>query len=267
MTKEEAMKILELSDDMAENIKRSYLRLSRENHPDIGGDADLFKKIHEAYLTLTEISPSDPTRQEALSLNVEVSLEEAIFGVVLETHIRPTLLSSKPMIGENKSSTNVQVLTVVEKIPPMMLLQLGSLAFSHKNQMLNGSPRTVNITYSIKMHDRYKPHSDKKKALLEVEETIPVTTALYGGIIEVKTLYGIRKLFIKPGTDIGDTYEIKNHGNLGSLVVRISGMSMPVIHEIDSSSNAMVKKANEEIEKEEREIENNIKASGVRKIL
>lgn len=264
MTREEAMKILCLSDDMAENIKNSYLRLSRENHPDAGGDAEMFKKIHEAYLTLTEISPCSPSRQEAINLNVEVSLEESIFGVVLETHVKPTLISSRPMIGDGRSSANAQVLTIVENIPPMMLLQTGAITFSHKDQVLNGSPRTINITYSIKIHERYKPHPDKKKALLEVEETIPVTTALYGGTIEVKTLYGIRKLFIKPGADIGDTYEIKNHGNLGSLIVKISGMTMPVIHEMDSSSNAMIKKANDEIEMEEREIEENMKRAGVR---
>ncbi len=265
MTTEEAMKILELSNDMAENIKKSYLRLSRENHPDTGGDPDLFKKINEAYLTLTEISPPSQSRNEPLNLNVEVSLEEAVFGVVLETHVKPTLLSSKPLIGDKKSTTYAQIVTIVENIPPMILLQIGSLTFSHKNQILNGSPRDININYSIKIHDRYKPHADKNKALLEVEESIPVTTALYGGTIEIKTLFGIRKIFITPGTDVGDYYEIKNHGNLGSLMVKISELKMPIIQELDSSLNKMQKKANEEIQKEEQEIEKNIKASGAKK--
>jgi DnaJ-class molecular chaperone len=264
MTKEEAMKILDVGKDMAENIKKNYLRLSRENHPDAGGDPNLFKKIHEAYLVLTEVSPESPNRQETLSLNVEVSLEEAIFGVVLETHIRPNLISSRPMIGENKSYANAQVITVVENIPALMLLQFGSITFSHKDQMINGSIRNINITYSIRIHERYKPYSDKKKALLEVEEIIPVTTALYGGIVEVKTLYGIRKLFIKPGTNIGDIYEIKNHGHLGSLMVIISSMSMPLIHDMDQSCKSMEEKAMLEIEKEEKEIENNFKSSGVK---
>lgn len=264
MKKEEAMKILDLSNDMAENIKKSYLRLSRENHPDIGGDPELFKKINEAYLVLTEISPSDQARHEPLSLNIEVSLEEAIFGVVLETHLKPTLLSSKPLIGDKKSTVYAQIITIIENIPPMILLQIGSLTFSHKNQILNGSPRDVNITYSIKIHDRYKPHENKKKALLEVEESVPVTTALYGGTIEVETLFGIRKLFISPGTDVGDYYEIQNHGNLGSLMVKISALKMPIVQELDSSSNKMQKKINEEIKKEEQEIKENIKKSGLK---
>jgi DnaJ-class molecular chaperone len=261
MIREEALKILGLSEDMAENIKKSYLRLSRENHPDAGGDPELFKKINEAYVALTEVEQPEATRQEALYLNVQISLEEAIFGVVLETHVRPTTISSRPMIGDGKSSASAQIITVVEKIPPMMLLTCDSMTFSHKDQMLNGSPRTINLIYSIRPHERYKPHPDKSKAVLEVEETIPVTTALYGGMIEVETLYGIRKLFIKPGTDIGDIYEIKNHGHLGSLMVRISSMSMPVIHDMDSSSNVMAEKAEIEIRKEEEEIAKNKKIS------
>lgn len=257
MTRDEAMKILGLSDDMAENIKKSYLRLSRENHPDAGGDPEIFKKINEAYLALTEVEPSEPIRQEALHLNIQVSLEEAIFGVVLETHIRPTTISSRPLIGTGKSTTNANIITVVENIPPMLLLKSDSITFSYKDQMLNGSPRTINLTYSIRPHERYRPHSDKSKALLEVDETIPVTTALYGGTIEVKTLYGIRKMFIRPGTDIGDSYEIKNHGPLGSLIVKISSMSMPVMHEMDSSSKVMEEKIKKEIEQEEREIASN----------
>lgn len=257
MNREEALKILGLSDDMAENIKKSYLRLSRENHPDAGGEPELFKKINEAYVALTEVERSEPTRQEALHLNIHVSLEEAIFGVVLETHVRPATVSSRPMIGDRRSSATAQIITVVENIPPMMLLKCDSMTFSHKDQMLNGSPRTINITYSIRPHDRYKPHPDKSKALLEVDETVPVTTALYGGAIEVETLYGIRKLFIRPGTDIGDTYEIKDHGNLGPLIVRISAMTMPVIHDMDSSSKVMEENANKEIEEEEREIARN----------
>ena len=96
MNKKEAMEILGLSEDMAENIKRSYLRMSRENHPDVGGDPDLFKKINEAYVVLSEMAPPEPVRQEILDLNVDVSLEEAIFGVVIETK---SILSSSESLS------------------------------------------------------------------------------------------------------------------------------------------------------------------------
>ena len=251
------MNVLGLSDDMAENIKRAYLRLSRENHPDTGGDPETFKKIHKAYALLTEVEPPEPNRQETLSLHVQVSLEEAIFGVVLETYVRPTLISSTPMIGEGKSSAHAQVVAITERIPPMVLLQNGQLVFSHKNQMLNGSPRTINITYSIGPHERYRPHKDLAKGLLECDETVSVVTALYGGTVEVKTLYGIRKLYVRPGTNIGDVYEIKKHGPLGSLMVNISAMIMPVVHDMESDPLAVEEKTKKEIEEEEKEIARN----------
>ena len=106
------------------------------------------------------------------------------------------------------------------------------------DQMIEGSERTINMTYSIREHERYKPHKNKNIGLLEVEESVPVTTALYGGTIEVKTLYGIRKLYIRPGTEIGAMYEIKNHGHLGSLLVRISAMNMPIVHDPDADKIA-----------------------------
>lgn len=264
MERQEAMHVLGLSDDMAENIKMAYFRLSKENHPDTGGDPEVFKNINEAYRVLSEISPPPPNRQEILNLEVHVSLEEAIFGVVLETYVRPTAISSQPMIGDGKSSAHAQVIAVVERIPPMVLLQMGTITFSHKNQMLNGSPRTINITYAIRKHERYKPHTDKSVGLLEADEKIPVTTALYGGTVEVATLFGIRKLYIRPGTNIGDSYEIKNHGHLGSLVVNIAGMEMPVIHDMESDSLAVPEKVAREIEEEEREIRVNMEKAGVK---
>lgn len=254
MDKKEAMEVLGLSDDMTENIKRSYLRLSRENHPDKGGDPVLFKRIQDAYDRLSCVEEPPPNRSESLDLHVQVSLEEAIFGVVLETHVRPTVVSSRPMIGDGRSTAGVTVLTVVERIPPLVLLQCGSLTFSHGGQSLAGSPRTVNMTYSVRPHERYRPHPDKGRALLEVDETIPVTTALYGGSVEVRTLYGIRRMYVRPGTNVGDLYELKDHGPLGSLVVRVAALEMPVIHDLDSSAEVVGERIRVEIEEEEREV-------------
>jgi DnaJ-class molecular chaperone len=257
MDKKEAMDILGLSDDMAENIQRSYIRLSRENHPDRGGDPEVFKRIQDAYDRLSSIEAPAENRSESLELHVQVSLEEAVFGVVLETHVRPTVVSRRPMIGDGKASANATVLTVVERIPPLALLKCGSLTFSHGGESLNGSPRTVNMTYSVRPHERYRPHPEKSRGMLEVDEPVPVTTALYGGTVEVKTLYGIRKLYIRPGTNVGDLYELRGHGPLGSLMVRVSALEMPVIHDLDSSSDAQGEKILREIMIEEEEIRKN----------
>jgi DnaJ family protein A protein 2 len=47
-------------DSSTEDIKQSYKKLAMKHHPDKGGDSDTFKKISEAYETL-----SDPHKREA----------------------------------------------------------------------------------------------------------------------------------------------------------------------------------------------------------
>jgi DnaJ-class molecular chaperone len=42
MTIEEAYEILGISSDPKENIKKAYLKMSKENHPDKGGDPENF---------------------------------------------------------------------------------------------------------------------------------------------------------------------------------------------------------------------------------
>ena len=41
-------------DSTTDEIKKSYRKLSKEHHPDRGGDGDKFKEISEALLTFQE---------------------------------------------------------------------------------------------------------------------------------------------------------------------------------------------------------------------
>lgn len=55
MTLQEAIKLFGFySEIKQEDIKSKYRQLAKENHPDIGGDEDLFKRINEAYNLLKE---------------------------------------------------------------------------------------------------------------------------------------------------------------------------------------------------------------------
>jgi len=46
---------LEVSKDAnADEIKKAYMKMARKHHPDKGGDAELFKRVQEAYEVLTD---------------------------------------------------------------------------------------------------------------------------------------------------------------------------------------------------------------------
>jgi DnaJ-class molecular chaperone len=248
MEKEEAYEILGLGADQTESVKKAYLRLSKENHPDVGGDPAAFLKIHEAYKLLTEVQPPPESRVDSMQVSIQISLEEAIFGVVLETHLTQQISSSSPLIG----SCSAKIVTVIDRIPPMVALE-GGFESIHKECVIGGSARDLKMIYVVREHQRYKPSPDRSKGLISVEETIPVMTAVHGGVIEIETLFGRRKMYVKPGTKMGDSYEIKYHGHLGSLIVIVAGLEMPVMQ----NSSFIIP---DEVEEEEKQLRENREA-------
>jgi DnaJ-class molecular chaperone len=115
------------------------------------------------------------------------------------------------------------------------------------------------VCYSLKEHERYRLCKDKSKALLSVEQSIPVMVALQGGVVEVETIFGPRKLNIRAGTNIGDSYIIKNHGPLGGLEVVVSGIEMPTMDEIQTDE--VVDLRQREIDEEDKMLEDNAKTA------
>lgn len=234
MNKERACEILGISLDHKENAKKAYIRLSREKHPDRGGDPEEFLLIHEAYKTIVEMERPDSFRSDKVEFNVKVSLEEAVFGVTVQTHIRPQTASTTSLPESGKSAVYIEMLTVTESIPPLALLK-EPLVKTYPGKMIGGVERELVVCYSLREHERYRLCKDRNKALLSTDHSIPVLVALYGGVVEVDTLFGPRKLNIKAGTNIGDSYVIKNHGPLGGLEVVISGVEMPVVDDPSAS--------------------------------
>lgn len=253
MEEKEAYEILGISPDHKENAKKAYLRLSKEKHPDKGGDPDEFLKIHEAYKTLVEVKKPEDYREERLDLKVGVSLEEAVFGVTVETHVKPQSVSSV-MISEGKAASYIEVMTITEKIPPLALLQK-PIVKVYPKKLIGGKARDISVSYSLREHERYRICSDRSKALLSVDQQIPVMTAIQGGIVEVETMFGVRKLNVRAGTNVGDSYVIKNHGPLGGLEVVVSGLQMPVF--VDSSNVEAENLRQCEVDEEDRTLEGN----------
>lgn len=251
MDKERACEILGVSLDYRENAKRAYLRLCKEKHPDKGGDPEEFLLIHEAYKTLVEVERPKEFREERIEFHIKVSLEEAVFGVVVETHIRPQTVSAFMIPTTDRAAAHVELLTITERIPPMVLFQK-PMVVVYPSKMVRGTEREIAVQYSLREHDRYKICRDRSKALLSVDMSIPVLVALHGGVVEVDTMFGPRKLNIRPATNIGDRYYIQNHGPLGNLEVVISGVEMPVVG--DPSALKVSDDRQAEVDKEDKEL-------------
>jgi DnaJ-class molecular chaperone len=258
MDKERACEILGISLDHKENAKRAYLRLSKEKHPDLGGDPDEFLRLHEAYRTIVEMERPDSFRTDRVEFNVKVSLEEAVFGVTVQTHIRPQTASTTSLPEAGKSAVYLDMLTVTETIPPMALLK-EPIVKAYPGKLIGGSERELVVCYSLREHERYRLCKDKSRALLSVEQSIPVLVALHGGVVEVETMFGPRKLNIRAGTGMGDSYVIKNHGPLGGLEVVITGMEMPVVD--DPSTLEVDELRQREVDEEDRILEGNAAAA------
>lgn len=254
MDKERACEILGISLDHKENAKKAYLRLSKEKHPDRGGDPDEFLLIHEAYKTIVDMERPDSFRSDKVEFNVKVGLEEAVFGVTVQTHIRPQTVSTTSLPEAGKSAVYVDMLTVTETIPPMALLK-EPIVKTYPGKVIGGTDRELIVCYSLREHEKYRLCKDRDKALLSMEQSIPVLAALHGGVVEVETLFGPRKLNIRAGTNIGDSYVIRNHGPLGGLEVVISGIEMPVVD--DPSTMEVDELRQREVDEEDRALEGN----------
>lgn len=65
----------------ADDVKRAYKKLASQMHPDVGGDAEQFKRITWAYNQLKDVVPPDgPISCDEVSAAVELTLEEMAFG-------------------------------------------------------------------------------------------------------------------------------------------------------------------------------------------
>jgi hypothetical protein len=52
-TREDALKVLGIKGDItAEAVKKAYRQLAKRHHPDVGGDAEQFRRVNEAYQLL-----------------------------------------------------------------------------------------------------------------------------------------------------------------------------------------------------------------------
>ena len=204
-----------------ETVKGAFRQKAKEHHPDTGGDAEEFRKVCHAYKMLTDPSYryKDEQKIQPIQVQVQISLEQAIFGCTISNYIRKqTVRATEEGKSELSGKADSTVIQIVDKLPPRLMRF--PFVVKHPNMDLGGGQRqNVEIFYSLAEHPYYK--LDPRTGALMVTVEVELFTALKGGKVEVETLFGLRTLRIPAGTEPDDVLIIKNHGDLGNLLVNI----------------------------------------------
>lgn len=214
-----------------EDVKKQYKKRVHETHPDKNPDKKdgaEFKKVVHAYRMLTD--PSYKHREEvdnrSVRLSVILSFEQAIFGSKVCIRLGETEVKCAVDKEDKEYVGNVNLHIGILNIEvPMGTMEPFIKAFP--NVRVGAKEVTIELSFTIAEHERYKITSVNGRTALLVGVTPPIESVLQGGTIEVPTLFGIRTLRIPAGTQIGDMLLIRNHGPLGDLFVRILGFILP----------------------------------------
>lgn len=204
-----------------EEIKGAFRKKAKEHHPDTGGDAEEFKKVVHAYKMLSDPSYryKDEQKNQPIQVQVQISMEQAIFGCTISNFIRKqTVRATEEGKTELSGKADSTVINIIDKLPPRLMRF--PFVIKHPNMDLGGGQRQdVEIYYQLAEHPYYKLHPQSGALIVTAE--VELYTALKGGKIEVQTLFGLRTLRIPAGTEPDDILIIKNHGDLGNLLVQI----------------------------------------------
>jgi DnaJ-class molecular chaperone len=202
-----------------EELKAAYRKQAFENHPDRGGDAEKFKKVCHAYKMLTDPSYryKDEQQNKPIQLQVMISLEQAIFGCTITNIVRKqSVKATEEGKTELKGKTDYIVVEIIDRLPSKLMRT--PFVVRHPQLDFGGTKHDVEIYYSIAEHPYYR--IDPGTGMLMVNIKVDLFTALKGGKVEVETLFGLRTLRIPAGLEPGEILVIKNHGDLGNLLVK-----------------------------------------------
>lgn len=195
------------ADNTAEDIKKAYRKLCKIHHPDKGGSAEAFAKIHHAYRSLTD--PSYKHESEKLNLNiafqVPISFNDAFFGRKITTTF------AQFEIDENKNiitKEHQEVHLVVVDYPAG---HFGTFekTFADKGVKFKNEVGVAKLSYVVAEHPQFKLGQN---GCIVSTERIDLEVLLKGGTIVVQTMFGLKDLKINAGTSPNKRLRIPNCG-------------------------------------------------------
>lgn len=195
-----------------EEFKSAWHKVCTKHHPDHGGDPEKFKAATHAYKMLTseayrETQAAVKRAEENLDvmIQIDISFAMAFFGCRQVLHygkIEAELLEQNdPTPGEVKSyEYDYNILPLVFTVRPGIksgeMIQIQDKGFKSRD----GGQRGV-CTVSVKVREGLGRMLNDRDIM--TVQPVPLDVMITGGDIEVKTMWGLKTLSLKPGTTPG----------------------------------------------------------------
>jgi DnaJ-class molecular chaperone len=218
-----------------EEIKKAYRKLAQQYHPDKpGGNAEQFKEINSAYKSLMDGTASNDTPQPGFRWRSGNPFDD-LHDMMRKAHSGPFWQDHQPQkknpdVTLSVQCTLAQSITgftstisyrlpnsneVIERIvnfPPNSFPGV-KIRFANEGAtlLLDLPPGDLYAELGILPHDFWQ--ADWNNYTLTGQVTIPLRTAMFGGIVSVTDVLGNNlDVTIPPGTQSGTSLRLKDRG-------------------------------------------------------
>lgn len=197
-----------------DDIKKAYRKKAGIHHPDKGGDENEFKKVQEAYETLSDPNKKASYDQPPFTFNFNF---DDFFNPIIKNsnvHITVELLLSEVLTGKELlidiHLPNNRSRTVDIKIPPG--IESGDKINFHQlgdNSIPQVKPGDLIVSINVIEHKDFERLYDN----LVVEKNISAFDAMLGTKLKIKTLEEkVLEVNIPPATQHGTILSCNGHG-------------------------------------------------------
>lgn len=203
----------------AEQIKKAYKKRALETHPDRGGDKDTFMKVNHAYLMLTDPEyrhreqRSNRPHLQDIEIKVGCSFEDAFFGNTINLAVS-RLVVNEIVDGqvnlerlEKDGKTKVETITVSIDLPKGCNNGHREI---RKGKGLKVGDYTTNLVIFVVPEQRAGIQIQGIDVITHME--VPLHIMIKGGKIDVMTMYGLRKVWVPPGSAPGSKVRLSKCG-------------------------------------------------------
>lgn len=196
-------------DDDPDTLRKAWRKLCLEHHPDHGGDSDKFVEVTHAYRMITDPSYARkqtvrPVRDLTFNIQMITTFDDAFYGTKLVVSYNQLTLG-----------TNLEIQKTDKVIPVSFAFDLppGAVSgFRHiekrKGKKWQNQTGDAVVSVTAERHPRYTV----KGLDVFVEENIKLDVMLKGDYISVETLWGVKMVWVSPGTKPGDRLRVVGCG-------------------------------------------------------